>query len=181
MLCTSLIGFEEQYKSVLIIGAVPGTARSRLDEVYTNGVTSELRIHNKQFKGQAAIVRMSIYFSSVGDFRRGRERASWAAMLHRFKRCSYSPIFSNAPLEEGQTLAWRQVLAEFCLLRSPPANLLTATLFAAQDVESVTACQNRVGTYMARSCDGVEVHRAVLCLGKPNSESGIGGNNEVMQ
>lgn len=85
MFCTSLIGFGEQYKSALIIGAVPGTARSRLDEVYTNGVTSELRVHNKQCKGQAAIVRISIYFPSVADFRCGRERASWPAMLHTFK------------------------------------------------------------------------------------------------
>lgn len=65
-------------------------------------------------------------------------------MLHTFCRC---PISTKTLRKVECSSRVPQVL-----LRS--ADLLTDALFAAQDVESVTACQSRVGTYMACSCDG---------------------------
>lgn len=66
---------------------------------------------------------------------------------------------------------WRELL--LLLPRSPPENLLPALSVPA--TQSATQCQNRVGTYAARSCDGAEVRcAAAFCWGKPNSGSGTG-------
>lgn len=58
--------------------------------------------------------------------------------------------------------------------RLPLLTLLQPALFAAQDLESMTACWNWVGTHLSCSCDRVEVRCATLHSGKPNSETSTG-------
>lgn len=101
----------------------------------------------------------------------------WCVCVHS-KHWKYWKLFVYILVPEtcmNQTLVWVEVLAESCT--SSGLLLLTwlqAALFATQDLENMTTCPNRVGTYLPCSWDRVEVRCAALYAGKPNIESGIG-------
>lgn len=60
-----------------IMSTVWGTESGRLDEVCINSVTSELRVHPKRSKGQAAIVQRLVVLSNPSAFSARIRRGRW--------------------------------------------------------------------------------------------------------